>query len=148
MPAKKKKAARKTIKRPKKKKPVVRKPGGRGKSSALKKKPAGGKSASKRMVLARKPSQKMTPAKKRPLGRNAIGMITHYFPKVQAAVVKLNLPLKVGDTIKIKGHTTDFIQSVTSMQIDRVPISVAGKGKEIGLMVNSRVRRNDVVCQP
>jgi putative protease len=107
----------------------------------------------KRKIVPRKKAAKKTPpktalTKKRILGLKAIGIVTHYFPKVQAAVVKLKAPLKLGDTVKLKGHTTDFTQTITSMQIDRVPISSAQKGQEIGLLVNSRVRRNDVVCQP
>lgn len=76
---------------------------------------------------------------------NIIGKITHYFPKVRAAVVKLDKPLAVGDVVKIKGHTTDFQQAVTSMQVDRVSISQAKKGQEIGLLVDSRVRQHDTV---
>jgi translation elongation factor EF-Tu-like GTPase len=76
---------------------------------------------------------------------NLIGSITHYFPHVQAAVIKLKGPLKMGDTVKIKGHTTDLTQIITSMQIDRIDISNAKKGDEIGLQVSSRVRQNDKV---
>jgi len=76
---------------------------------------------------------------------NILGKITHYFPKVRAAVIKLEAPLTVGDVIKIKGHTTNFQQAITSLQIDRVPIDRAKKGQEIGLLVNSRVRQHDVV---
>jgi putative protease len=74
-----------------------------------------------------------------------IGQITHYFPKVRAAVIKLKAPLTIGDRVKIKGHTTDFQQAVNSMQIDRVPINQAKKGQEIGLLVDSRVRQHDRV---
>jgi hypothetical protein len=76
---------------------------------------------------------------------NLIGLITHYFPHVQAAVIKLKKPLANGDTVKIKGHTTDLTQIVSSMQIDRVEISSAKKGDEIGLQVSSRVRQQDKV---
>jgi len=76
---------------------------------------------------------------------NILGKITHYFPKVRAAVIKLEAPLVVGDVIKVKGHTTDFKQKVTSLQIDRVPIDQAKKGQEIGLLVDSRVRQHDIV---
>lgn len=74
-----------------------------------------------------------------------IGEITHYFPKVRAAVVLLKTALSSGDSIKIKGHTTDLTQSVESMQIDRVVVKTAKKGQEIGLLVNSRVRKGDKV---
>jgi len=76
---------------------------------------------------------------------NIIGEVTHYFPKVRAAVIKLKKPLTTGDVVKIKGHTTDFKQAVTSMQIDRVPLGQAKKGQEIGLLVDSRVRQHDIV---
>ncbi|MBL7151958.1 MAG: translation elongation factor-like protein [Candidatus Omnitrophica bacterium] len=71
-------------------------------------------------------------------------MVTHYFPHVNAAVIKLKTPLSVGDKIRIKGHTTDFIQGISSMQVDRVPINTAKKGQEIGLLVDSRVRQHDI----
>jgi hypothetical protein len=76
---------------------------------------------------------------------NIIGEVTHYFSKVRAAVIKLKKPLTTGDVVKIKGHTTDFKQTVTSMQIDLVPIGQAKKGQEIGLLVDSRVRQHDIV---
>lgn len=89
--------------------------------------------------------------KKKPIKKSAksagdfIGLVIHYFPHVQAAVIKLKKPLANGDTIKIKGHTTDLTQVVSSMQIDRINISRAKKGDEIGLQVNSRVRQQDKV---
>jgi len=76
---------------------------------------------------------------------NLIGLIIHYFPHVQAAVIKVKKPLNNGDTVKIKGHTTDLTQTVSSMQIDRVEIQTAKKGDEIGLKVSSRVRQGDKV---
>lgn len=78
---------------------------------------------------------------------NVIGKVTHYFPHVKAAVIKLKAPLAAGDTVKIKGHTTDFTQNVTSMQIDHVPLQSAKKGDEIGLLVDSRVRQHDLVIK-
>ena len=125
-----KKTAKKTVKKPAKKrlikkKPVKRKP-------ALKKKPS----------LKKRPKIKQFPKKQE---GNLIGLITHYFPHVQAAVIKLKGPLAMGDTVKIKGHTTDLTQIITSIQIDRADITNAKKGDEIGLQVNSRVRQNDKV---
>ena len=76
-----------------------------------------------------------------------LGKVTHYFPQVRAAVIKVRVPFAVGDRIKIKGHTTDFKQVVTSMQIDRTDILKTKKGDEIGLLVDSRVRINDVVSK-
>ncbi len=105
-----------------------------------------------RKKVAKKPARKATKAKKtikviKKPKENVIGTITHYFPKVQAAVIKLKAPVAVGDTLKFKGHTTDFTQSITSMQINHVPVNAAKKGEEIGLLVNSRVREHDIVIK-
>ena len=75
-----------------------------------------------------------------------IGEVTHYFPHVNAAAVKLlKSGLKVGDSIYIKGHTTDFKETVKSIQLDHASIEEGKKGQEIGLLVKSRVRQGDSV---
>ena len=75
-----------------------------------------------------------------------IGVVTHYFPHVNAAAVKLQKSgLRVGDQIYIKGHTTDFKENVESIQLDHAPIPEGKKGQEIGLLVKSRVRAGDSV---
>jgi len=114
------------------------------------------KIAPKKRVLKKKiPSKtrihKAARAKAKPVSKKPkeegtiIGKITHYFPHVQAAVIKLKAPLSVGDTIKVKGHTTDFTQTVNSLQIDHVAVNSAQKGAEIGFQVISRVRQHDVI---
>ncbi|MCX5692828.1 MAG: hypothetical protein NTX47_03985 [Candidatus Omnitrophica bacterium] len=107
-----------------------------------------------------KKAKKKTVAKKKPLAKalkkassipsgaslEEAGIITHYFPKVDAAVVKLTKStLSVGDNIVIKGHTSDFKEKVQSIQLDHAPIQNAEKGMEIGLKVKSKVREHDVV---
>ncbi|PIP68585.1 MAG: hypothetical protein CO035_03855 [Candidatus Omnitrophica bacterium CG_4_9_14_0_2_um_filter_42_8] len=75
-----------------------------------------------------------------------VGVITHYFPKVDAAVVKLTKSgLSIGDKIVIKGHTSDFKEKVNSIQLDHEPIQNAEKNMEIGLKVKAKVREHDVV---
>ena len=75
-----------------------------------------------------------------------VGVVTHYFPRVEAAVVKLTKgTLSVGDTIIVKGHTTDFKEKVESLQLNHVPINSGSIGQEIGLKVKSKVREHDVV---
>jgi len=75
-----------------------------------------------------------------------VGVITHYFPKVDAAVIKLTKSgLSIGDKIVIKGHTSDFKEKVNSIQLDHEPIQNAEKNMEIGLKVKAKVREHDVV---
>lgn len=74
-----------------------------------------------------------------------IGKITHFFSKIGVAVIELKKPLKVGDTIAIKGPTTDFEQRVDSMQIEHENVNEAKAGQSIGLRVAERVRETDAV---
>ncbi len=113
---------------------------------ALKRRPASKKSSQKRSPIKKKTAKK--PVKKqaaRKQNGNLIGLVTHYFPRVQAAVIKLKKPLSAGESIKIAGHTTNFTQIISSMQINRVNILQAKPGDEIGLRVSSRVRQKDKV---
>lgn len=74
-----------------------------------------------------------------------IGKITHFFSKINVAVVELKAPLSVGDNIRIQGPTTDFEQTVQSMQIEHEDVQTAKKGQSIGLKVDERVRENDTL---
>ena len=74
-----------------------------------------------------------------------VGHITHFFSKISVAVIELKAPLAVGDTILIKGPTTDFEQIVESMQIEHKNVQRADAGQSIGLKVAQRVREKDVV---
>ena len=74
-----------------------------------------------------------------------VGGVTGYFAHVEAAAIELNGDLKIGDTIHIKGHTTNFEQEVESMQIENELVEKAKAGDSIGVKVKERVRRHDVV---
>ncbi len=70
-----------------------------------------------------------------------IGKVVHYFDKIGVAVIGLDAPLKVGDTIRIAGgEATDFTQAVDSMEVEHEKIEKAKKGDEVGLKVKERVR--------
>lgn len=74
-----------------------------------------------------------------------IGKISHYFTKISVAVVELKAPLSVGDKIHIMGPTTDFEQTVESMQIEHENVKKAEAGQSIGLKVKDHVRETDTV---
>ncbi|MBN1643793.1 MAG: translation elongation factor-like protein [Dehalococcoidales bacterium] len=74
-----------------------------------------------------------------------IGTVNDFFARPVVAGVELTAPLKVGDTIRIKGHTTDLTLVVESMQIDNVNVTEAAAGKSVGIKVTDRVRKTDVV---
>ncbi len=74
-----------------------------------------------------------------------IGAITHYFSKVKVAAIALTAPLAVGNTIRVKGHTTDLTQKVDSMQIEHQQIAEAKAGQGVGIVVTDHVRVGDKV---
>jgi len=80
-----------------------------------------------------------------------VGEITHYFPKVNAAVVKFEMALKVGSKVKIVGERGEehkpyeFDQTVESLQKDHAPVEEAKKGDELGMKVDKEVRTGDGV---
>ena len=74
-----------------------------------------------------------------------VGKITHFFTKINVAIVELAGALAVGDQILIKGPSTNVEQKVDSMQIEHENVEKAVKGQSIGLKVNDRVRENDIV---
>lgn len=77
-----------------------------------------------------------------------IGKIAHYFSKINVGVLELSKgKLQIGDTIHIKGHTTDLYQKVESMQVEHKPVDSAQPGETVGLKVESPVRENDLVLK-
>jgi hypothetical protein len=75
-----------------------------------------------------------------------IGLVTHYYEHAGACVVKLDEgPLRVGDTIHVRGHTTDFYQRVDRLERDHVAIDTARASEEVGVQVSQRVRTGDAV---
>ena len=69
-----------------------------------------------------------------------IGKVTHYFGNIGVAVLELEDTLKVGDTIRIVGGTTDFTQTVELMEIEHKKVQEAKAGDSIGLQVSQKVR--------
>jgi putative protease len=75
-----------------------------------------------------------------------VGLITHYYPHVDAGIVRIERgEIKVGDTLHVRGHTTDFYQRVDRMELDRQPVQSARAGQEVGIHMSQRVRDHDEV---
>ena len=73
-----------------------------------------------------------------------VGKVTEFFARPVVAGIQLVAPVKVGDKLHIKGHTTDMEFVVQSMQINNVNVQEARSGDLIGIKVADRVRRGDV----
>ena len=75
-----------------------------------------------------------------------IGEIIKFFGKISVAAIRLTEgSLKVGEKIHIVGHTSDFTETIESMQIENRNVQEAGPGADIGIKVSGKVREHDVV---
>jgi putative protease len=76
-----------------------------------------------------------------------IGRVTHYFNRIGVAVVDLDPQgeLSMGDRIHILGNTTNFEQTVSSMEIDHQIVESVQAGDDVALKVDSRVRAGDEI---
>ncbi|OGX40955.1 MAG: hypothetical protein A2984_01795 [Omnitrophica WOR_2 bacterium RIFCSPLOWO2_01_FULL_41_12] len=74
-----------------------------------------------------------------------IGKITHYYSHISVGIIELSDALKVGESIHIKGHSSDFTQSIDSMQIEHASVPEAKSGDVIGIRVSQKVHPHDKV---
>ncbi len=80
------------------------------------------------------------------MAEEKIGEVIHYWGKLGVAGLRITQgELRVGDTIHIKGHTSDFTQPVESIQIESESVEVAGSGQDIGMKVIESARDHDEV---
>lgn len=80
------------------------------------------------------------------MAEQKIGRVTHYWAKIGVAGIEITAgEIRVGDTIRFKGHTTDFTQRLDSMQVEHDPVPVARAGDSVGLKVTDHVRDHDEV---
>jgi hypothetical protein len=126
------------------------------KRPAIRKKPV---KVTKKPARKAPPARRLAPKAKAPKTRapqaapppppppgERIGVVTHYFSHLSVAVVKLeSATLRVGDTIHVRGHTSDFSQRVESLQVGHAPVTEVGPNDDFGLKVTEHARENDIV---
>lgn len=144
--AKRKKTKTKTKKAKKKSagKPAARRPV--AKKAARKKRPGTKpRAAPKPKKAAPVVTAPPAPAAAPPAG-DPIGVVTHYFNHLSVAIIALDGgSVRVGELVRIKGHTSDFTQRVDSMEIDHAPVTEAHPGQSFGLRVKDHAREHDAV---
>ncbi len=79
------------------------------------------------------------------MAEEKVGVVNDYFARIGVAGIDLVGSLRVGDTVRFHGHTTDFEQVVESMQIEHAQVEEARAGDSVGIKVTDRVRDGDVV---
>ena len=160
MPAKKKsktkkssarKAVKKTAKKALKKKIIAGKKASRKKTAAkksTKKKTATRSKIPKKTISIEPgpPSLSVPPVEEPAPNEEAIGTVTHYYSHLGVAVVQINKGvLRTGDTVRIKGHSTDFTQQIESMEYEHQHTDQAGAGQSVGLKVADQTREHDIL---
>ena len=82
------------------------------------------------------------------MAEEEIGTVTHYYGNIGVAGIHLDSgALRVGDTIHILGHTSDFTQSVDSIQLDHEAVEEATVGQDVGVKVVEHAREHDKVLR-
>ncbi|MBI5391401.1 hypothetical protein HZB00_00190 [Candidatus Woesearchaeota archaeon] len=73
------------------------------------------------------------------------GKVTHFYPKIGVAIVRLDKPLRQGDKIAFEDGNRAFTQQVSSIEIDHIPVFEANRGRDVGVRVEYQVRRGALV---
>jgi len=134
-----------TIRKKAAKKPLPRRAAG------VKAKPAAKVAVEPRPVSQRAQPEAVKPPASRPAQPTAaeqrIGVVTHYYSHLSVAAVQLEpgAKLRVGDAIRVRGHTTDFRQTVESLEVNHAPATEVGPNDDFGLKVVEHARQHDVV---
>jgi hypothetical protein len=125
-------------KRPAARKKIVRKaPARRAAPKAVRR-----KAARPKAIRPQKPAAPLVPA----APGERIGIVTHFYGGPSVAIIKLESgSLRIGDTIHVRGHTTDFSQRVDSLQVEHAPVEAVGPEDDFGVRVDQHVREHDVV---
>ncbi len=80
------------------------------------------------------------------MAEQKVGEVVKFFAKPCVAAIKVtDGEIKIGDTIKIIGHTTDITNVLESLEIDNKKVEKAVAGDFIGIKVSDRVRQGDEV---
>jgi putative protease len=79
------------------------------------------------------------------MAEHLVGVVSHYYSELGVVGIKLSGELKVGDTIHILGHTSDFTQTVDSIEIEHETVESAKAGDPVGVKVKERARVHDQV---
>lgn len=69
-----------------------------------------------------------------------IGVITHWYDKINVAVIKLNDSLKKGDKVKIKKGDIEFEEIINLIQIDHKEVDSAKKRDDVAVKLSGKTK--------
>ncbi len=118
------------------------------KKAAAKPKPARVRETAPKPLLVEPgpPAGSIPPVEEPAMNEEAVGIVTHYYSHLGVAVVQINKgTLRTGETIHIAGHSTDFTQTVESMEYEHRHVDQASAGQSVGIRVKDHAREHDIV---
>lgn len=134
----KKKAARKTAEKKTLKKKLINRTRSMRSSSPAVKEPV--------VVQPGPPGGSIPPVEEPARHEEAVGIVTHYYSHLGVAVVQVNQgSIAIGNTIHIVGHTTDIMQTITSMEYEHLHVEQAAPGQSVGIKIEGHAREHDIV---
>ena len=75
-----------------------------------------------------------------------IGSVIRFFDKPSIAAIKLDFgELAIGDTVHIKGNSTDFTQQIEVMEFNHQPVQKAIRGQFTGIKLSQPAKPFDLV---
>lgn len=77
--------------------------------------------------------------------RKLVGVVTHFYPKVSVAAVRLVSNVGIGDEIIVEGRTSYARQSIESIEKSGKRLERAEKGETVGIKLKDKARKNDSV---
>ena len=80
------------------------------------------------------------------MAEDQVGVVVNFYAKLSVVAIKVTSgSIKKGDLLKYKGHTTDFTEQASSIEIDKQPVEEAKVGDLVGVKVKEKVREKDKV---
>ncbi len=92
------------------------------------------------------PGLSVPPVEEPAVNEEAIGTVTHYYSHLAVAIVQINKgTLRTGDRIRMRGNTTDFTQTIGSMEYEHQQVDQVTPGQTVGLKVVDHARQHDIL---
>lgn len=81
------------------------------------------------------------------MAEDKVGTVTHFFQKIDVAVVEATDRIEVGDTLHVSGANDDFTFTVESMEVDEEPVEAIDEGESAGIKVPQRAHEGSDVLR-
>ena len=69
-----------------------------------------------------------------------LGKVSHWYDKINVAVVKLAGVLKKGDRVKFKHGEEEFEETIESLQINHEAVDAGKKGDEVAMKLSQKAK--------